>query len=238
MAATLFAFESFISGRPHSSRRGLESLNGDLPLVENWKEMTVSPDEPDTISPSSVHLLPKDPDLLSEDHVSVNQVGTETSMADTDISSSIDSTIKSNSEDTLVTDDIRQSFLRIQNGECQYGLYAMSANKDRLLFKKCGQTSDRKDISDSISRSATGFALIPLGGGAILSIRNLYNENDEVDAIAILRAEEAWLRALKPVFGGVIAIGYVFDHDSLAALMYRYFAPAFPSPAWWFLPSP
>lgn len=229
MAATLVAFESFIFGRPHSSRRGLEGLNGDLPVVENWKEMAVSPDESDTVIPSSAHLLPKDPDLLSVDHYSVNQVGTETSYADTDIPSSIDSTIKSTSEDTLITDDVRRSFLRIQNGECQYGLYAMSANKDRLLFKKCGQTSDWKDISNSITRSATGFALIPLG--------NLYNENDEVDALAILTGEEAWLRALKPAFGGVIAIGYVFDHDSLAALMYQYFAPAIPSPAWWFLPS-
>lgn len=66
----------------------------------------------------------------------------------------------------------------------------------------------------------------------------IYNEKSQEGAIAIATNEGAWLDALKPVFGHVIAIGKVFDPTSLAALMYQYYAPTFPSPAWWFQPSP
>lgn len=219
-------------------RRDIGGLDGDSSLAENVNGMIDPYDELSMVIPSLEDFPSKDPYVISMDQESVNLLKTGTPYTDTDIPPSIDSTVKTSPGDSLITDDVRQSFLWIKNRRCQYGLYAFSANKRQLVFKECGKSSYWKDLSNSISHSEPGFALSPLREGGILSTRNLYNEKSQEDALAIATNEGAWLDALKPDFGHVIVIGKVFDPTSLAALMDQYYAPKFPSPAWWFQFSP
>lgn len=197
--------------------------------------MIIPSDEPNIVVP---YPSPQDPYVVPMGQDAVHHLETEIAYADTNIPPNFNSNIKTASGDSIITDDVRQSLLLIKNRKCQYGIYTLSANKRQLVFEKCGQSPDWKDLSDSISQSPPGFVISPLGEKAFLSTRNLYNENDEADALAIETSEEDWMSALNSVFGNVIAVGQVFDRTSLTTLMYQYYAPTFPSPAWWFLPSP
>lgn len=224
-----------VLGRPESTRRDMGNFYRDSSLLEDPKGLVISPDEPNIVIP---YPSPQDPYVIPKGQYSVHQLEPETAYADANIPPSLDSTIKTTSGDSIITDDVRQSLLLIKNRKCQYGLFTLSANKRQLVFNKCGQTSDWKDLRDSISQSKPGFVLSPLGEKGFLPTRNLYYEDSEEDALAILTGEDDWMVALKPVFGNVIAVGEVFDQTSLMTLMYQYYAPAFLSPAWWFLPSP
>ena len=238
ISGSLLTYKSLVFGRPQNMRRDIGGLDGDSFLSEDVNEMIDPYDELSIVIPSLEDLPPKDPYVISMDQGSVNAFKTGTPFTATDIAPSIDSTAKTSPGESLITDVVRQSFLSIKNRRCQYGLYSFSANKRQLVFKQCGKGSEWKDLSDSISNSEPGFVLSPLREGGILSIRNLYNEDSSEDAIAIAINEAAWLDALKPDFGHVIAIGRVFDSTSLAALMNQYYAPKFPSPASWFQFSP
>lgn len=238
MAATLVAYESLVFGRPRDMRRDIGGLNGNSLLLENAKDMITPPDEPDLSNPSLAYLPPKDLNDVSMGQGSVSRLETGTTYADASIPLGIDSDIKTTSEQYLISDDVRQSFWWIKNGRCQYGIYVVSKTNHELLFKKCGETSDWTDLSDSISQSEPGFVLSLVGHGGILSILNLYNEKSQVNAAVIAGSEEDWLNALNPVFGDVIALGRVDGYASLAALMSLYYGPSFPTHAWWFLPSP
>ncbi|MCJ1270145.1 hypothetical protein MMC22_010040 [Lobaria immixta] len=226
MAVTLVAHESMVLSRPQTTRREVGGLNGDFRLLDNGEEMTIPPDEPDVVYPSSAYDSPRDPYIVSMDQASINNLQPETSDTDT------------TSEKQLITDLDRQSFDMIKSRICQYGVYELSPDKHYFQFKYCGQSSYWKDLSDSISQAKPGFVLCPLGKRGILSIRNLYKENSQESALAITTNEDAWLDALIPVFGHVIAVGYVFDQKSLADLMYRFFIPSLPSPSYWILPGP
>lgn len=225
MAVTLVARESMVSGRPQTTRREIGGLDGGFPLLDNGEELTIPPDEPDIVTPSSAYDLPKDPYIVSTDQGPISRLTPETFDTDT------------TSEEQLITNLDRQSFDWIKSRICQYGVYELSPNQLYFEFKYCGQSSYWKDLSNSISQANPGFVLYPLGERGILSIRNLYKEKSQASALAIETNENAWLEALIPVFGHVIT-GYVFDQKSLAALMYQFFLPTLPSSSYWILPSP
>ncbi|MCJ1463386.1 hypothetical protein MMC07_001993 [Pseudocyphellaria aurata] len=237
MAPSLFAYASLRFGWSQGMRRELGDLQGYSPPLDHSTDTITPLDEP--VFPSLAYLPQKDSSVDPMDQGSVNQLKTESTLADlVDMSPSIDPTTKTASENSLITSNIRQSFLRIKHGECQYGLYALSQDKSQLLFKECGKSSYWGDLRTSISRSEPGFALVTVGNGGLLSIRNLYNEKSQYDAVVLLTSEDPWLNALKPVFGGVIAIGYVFDESSLAALIDHFYGTRLPGPGSWYMNSP
>ena len=228
MVATLVAYEFMVFGRPQTQRREIRGLSGDSPLLGNTEEIITPPEEPSIGIPSLADLSPKDPYFVAMNQGSISKPNPETSVADTEATF----------EESMIADDLQQTFLSIKDQSCQYGVYELSDDTRRFLFKECGKSAYWKDLRDSIIRSAPGFVLSPLGNGGILSIRNLYNEESNENALAITTNEDAWLDALKPVFGNVIALGQVFDPISLSTLMNRFYAPMLPSPSWWFFPGP
>ena len=257
ISAILLTYKSLVLGRPHNVRRDMKGLDRDPSLSANVNQLIDPSDELSLDIPSLEYPPPKDPFVISMDQwydlPSRNPLTPNTpSEADPPsfdspesprlpfqppgIQPGIDPPVTTPIGEPLITDNVRQSFLSIKNRGCQYGLYAFSANKRQLVFKECGQSSYWKDLRDSISISEPGFTLSPLRDGRILSIRNLYNEKSQEDAITIEINEAAWLDALKPVFGQVIVTGKVWDPTSLAAVMYQYFRATFPSPGSEFQP--
>lgn len=237
ISALLLTYKSLVFGRPQNMQRDMKGLDRDSSLSGNVNQMIDPSDELSLDIPSLEYPPPKDPFVISMDPTysppSSDPPVPYTTSEDPLL---IDPHVTKPIRELLITDNVRHSFLSIKNRGCQYGVYAFSANKRQLVFKECGQSSYWKDLYNSISLSEPGFMLSPLRDGRILSIRNLYNEKSQEDAITIEINEAAWLDALKPVFGQVIVTGKVWDPTSLAAVMYQYFRATFPSPGSEFQP--